>query len=305
MEAQIKKNHHYVWKHYLNRWGDKEIYHNTPKGKAVPYGTKGLASLRGFYKIDTATNEDLTFLMCLFKNIPEDLVKNHNSFFKDIIEKKDSEQENIDVYKFNTIEDKYSKIEESVKEVINKLSAGDDSILNDEYKKDSFLYFLAHQKFRTKKFKDIALGLIKENLYVEDEQTTKKYINLHEKNWCFLSYLMGHNFGRSLISEKEKEKHIFLTNNTNTPFITSDNPVINIHPNSFSNSATVDSMVLYFPISPMYAYIIFDENNSFGTINNPVKESEVKKLNERIAKKAHTEIFSSNEATIKENIQYI
>lgn len=89
--AQIKKNHHYIWRHYLKPWTDgRDIHYTTKTGKFATDSIKGLAVERDFYKINFLDEQDLFYLRRFTSLSPEPLQSIHNqhadylSYFKDV-----------------------------------------------------------------------------------------------------------------------------------------------------------------------------------------------------------------------------
>ncbi len=87
----------------------------------------------------------------------------------------------------------------------------------------------------------------------------------------------------------------FLINNTQIPFITGDQPVINLA----HNNIKIEKNDLYFPISPKYAII-----KSEFSIANYIKDcanlsiDEVRELNDKIAEWKLSQLFSSDENSL-------
>jgi hypothetical protein len=78
--------------------------------------------------------------------------------------------------------------------------------------------------------------------------------------------LISCNYAVSYSREISNHSIILLINNSNTNFITSDQPVINV--DSLSN--TITKLDFYYPVSPKLAILVFD--NSTMKLNNPVQE---------------------------------
>lgn len=125
------------------------------------------------------------------------------------------------------------------------------------------------------------------------------HAKLFEKNWWMISYKMGINFGHSLAQAAATDNHIFIKNETNIDFITSDFPVINIHECAQSPSTKVDKLDLYYPLSPKFAYII-SESDAYNKLNHSIDAETVKKLNLLIAGKAHENVYGSSEQALKD-----
>jgi hypothetical protein len=303
---QIKKNHHYVWRFYLQQWANgKDIYYVTKKGKVACGGVRGLSRESGFYKIKPLNKVDIDFIKCWSKKSPEYLQNIHMSFLRDFISYshvlhtisdlsiKTEEVELIEqAIQYNSLEDLYSDTEACVLPVIKSLCKGDSDILLSDKNMMALCSYMGHQFTRTKAFKEISLAAIKKNpLAIEH----KDLIELIEKNWWYISFMFGINFGCDLYRSKNEDNHIFIVNDTSTPFLTSDNPLINIHSSlkTIEKGAVPENLDLYFPLSPRYAYMI---NNSleYNGLSSTIDEKIVQKLNHFMLIKSDKTIYGNS-----------
>ena len=172
------------------------------------------------------------------------------------------------------------------------LTLQDLSILESEDNMLKFIIFLSHQITRTKPFKqNIITNIKKHDLF---------FGNKLEECWWFVSYFIGINLGSHIYATRKTDKHTLLINDTEEPFITSDQPVINLH-SALDNKIVPfeeDQMDLYYPISPNIAYMI--HTSSFfesGKINISLETAY--ELNEKMAKNADIHIIGNSEDIIK------
>lgn len=137
------------------------------------------------------------------------------------------------------------------------------------------------------------------NSFLKDKYPDE--LKILEKNWWFISYMLGINIGLSLYESKDRDKHIFINNRTNTPFITSDNPIINIHPAALKKAVNEvpENSDFYFPLSPGYAYMI-NHSNTYNFLEENIDEEMVNKLNGYIYEKSYEHVFSCDSKTIEE-----
>lgn len=153
-----------------------------------------------------------------------------------------------------------------------------------------FLNFFGHQITRTKPLKNKLLANIK----------NAKLKVFFENNWWFVSYIFGMNIGKSLFETRSRDKHCLLINDTQESFLTSDNPILNIH-QSLKNDDLRETQEgqedYFFPISPTVAYMI-NSSNRFKKGINFVSLSFVKEVNEKMAIYADEFIISTEEEII-------
>lgn len=302
---QIKRNHHYVWSYYLRSWSsrDNKIFYISKKGKISCDSVKGLAKEIDFYKINSLNDEDVFFIKKLSSHASTNLQNIHLSqlrYFKNLLDieniKINSFYQNeqnklLNIIKSNTLENTYSIVENLALKVISELVKGNSKIFNEDKNMIAFLYFIGHQVSRTKAFKEKVLIALKKD---------GRLYSLWEKNWWFISYMLGINLGHSLFQNRKKDNHIFILNNSNLKLITSDSPVINIHPSlkELKEGLAPEYMDLYFPLSPKYGYMIND-SDTYNIVGNNIKEDDVLDLNKYIYMKSYKTVFADSEATIR------
>ena len=129
--------------------------------------------------------------------------------------------------------------------------------------------------------------------------------NAIEHAWWFLSYMFGMNIGLSLYLDRHNTIHALLVNETEVPFITSDQPVVNVHSCVSETEFTMPQHSdLYYPISPRVAYIICDSQR-FEPGKNVVDESIILELNIKMASQATVHIIGNTESAIQPFKKYI
>ncbi|WP_387465700.1 DUF4238 domain-containing protein [Photorhabdus sp. RM323S] len=116
--------------------------------------------------------------------------------------------------------------------------------------------------------------------------------------WWFLSYIFGMNIGFSLYSSRHDARHALLVNDTEFPFIASDQPVVNVHSCVSETEFTAPELAdFYYPISPRIAYIICDSER-FIPGKNKVDEATVAELNTKVVTQAMVHIIGNTESAI-------
>lgn len=310
---QIKRNHHYVWSHYLKSWADdKEVFYISQKGKVSSGGVKGLAKEVDFYKITPLDKEDIEYLKKWSSKSPRYLQKLHRAHLKEFVRlskiskhishSRGASKELITIDKaiqHNSLEDLHSFIEQSAIDVVSNLSQGNSECLKYNQSMVTFCSYLGHQISRTQAFKEKTFNAIHANPMIA--KTWPVYLKLFEKNWWFLSFMFGTNIGVNLYSSRACDNHMFITNNTDQPFIASDNPIINVHPSMKRLCAGEPPVVadFFMPLSPRYAYMINNSSN-YNHLSHSINRTEVMRLNKLMLDKSHKTVFSNSESTLKE-----
>lgn len=306
---QAKKQHHYVWEHYLKQWAtDGKVYWITPKRKIGYDSPKGMCREGGLYKIAPLDKNDIEFIKAhirpLHKNLQDVHIKTLNTFIEAseiflTYTRMETQGHDLTVGKnsllFNLLENMYCEVESGAKQAIEGLAADTPGILEDS-KNLIFLYsYIGHQITRT-------LGLKKKCFQVFNQSNSLSadqlfYNNLTEKNWWFTSWILGYNAGFSLYDCRKIEPMTILKNSTDTPFITSDSPVINIY-HYDDESTPPEIMDVYFPISPKRALVI-RASDSWKFLEENINRNNVEILNTIIAKKACFSIYGLTKESIE------
>ena len=306
---QEKKKHHYVWGHYLKNWStdiDKKfVWRRTKKNNKVEkYTISGMLYEDSFYKINNLDTDHIQIINHLFYNShpkQKEMIERfitHNLLVQkaEVLASNNRlsiiESRYLSVAKSNTLENIHSDIENNMKEILSALVNQDLSILNNDENMIDFINFIAHQATRTKPLKEFTITNI--------NKKSQKLGSKLEECWWLVSYFSGVNLGASLWQSRKRDSHCLLINETEEPFITSDHPVLNVHPSIKGNSLKPlanDELDLYYPISPKIAYMINNSNRfKKGIVYIPLET--VIELNEKIAKMSNIHIIGNTEQVI-------
>jgi len=189
----------------------------------------------------------------------------------------------------------HSQIESTAINYINLLRSKDSAFLNDTDSRNVFYFYLANQYTRTKRMRDatlesIANGNDKPPCYALSKEDAA---NLHYFHISFTSNSIG--FALSCKGYYAK----FLQNDSDAPFITSDQPIINIYAD-YKNSATPNKLALYYPLTPNLAVLFHNEgqpehNGEFFVLN----AEQVEAYNQMIISASLQQIYGNNAASLK------
>ncbi|MGO1297768.1 MAG: DUF4238 domain-containing protein [Vibrio sp.] len=306
---EIKRKHHFIWSRYLRSWAkDKDVYYLTKKGNISFDSVAGLACERDFYKINSLTEIDINYILqwsnastspylkklhhsylSMFVNLTSLSENASNDFPKDIHLKK--------VIMHNSLENLHSYFENGVVDILRNLTAGNGGILKDDDSMLKFCAYLGHQISRTKRMKTKSI----ETVYKHTPPQYKFLADLLEKNWWFISYMLGLNIGVSFFESRSKENHIYIKNNTTIPFITGDNPCVNIHECLEGKDPLTppEKGDFFFPLSPKYGYMI-NESDKYNYLSESIDPEMVRLLNRKIALNREYYLFSSTSDSIRE-----
>lgn len=305
-QLELRRNNHYVWANYLKKWSldNLNVWHST-KTKKSSYGSvKGVAVERDFYQVQYITNEWRDFILDFSKQSPKELQEKHRSYLNDFLTmqeykriyklngKKDKKiDDHFNAWKSNAIENLHTAHENDVKEILISLENENLTVLDDVQNMCKFLSFFSHQISRTKPLKNKALSNIKnESIRI-----------MYQKNWWFISYILGMNIGKSFFETRKIDTHCLLINETHEDFITSDSPIINVHDSLNENDLAVPSENqddYFYAISPKIGYMI-NKSNRFKQGISYVSIDFVQEMNQKLAFNADQFIISTNEDQLK------
>lgn len=310
-QSFVKKRHHYVWAHYIRNWAvEKDIFYVSPKGRIAQANANALAAEKEFYRIQNLGDEDIEYIFGWIEKSNPSLKALHLDFFHDFVVRSrlvemtsrlaasDELKHASAVIEFNSLEDVYYNFESGVRSVMNHLSAGNGEVLGDDQSMLDLCSYLGHQLTRTKCFREKTLGAIRANMTNNVEYA--RYLTLTERNWWYVNFLLGLNAGWSFYTSRKNVNNIFLVNKTGIGFITSDNPVVNVHPcvETLSPGEDPGYMDLYFPISPSYA-VMMNQSNNYMHMGSCVTVDDVNFLNRKVARSAYGSIYGSQRDVLK------
>ena len=326
---EIKHKHHYVFRAYLKRWAkNKKISCYRIKDKKIfDASLERIANQRDFYKIREINDDERKILFSLpstsaerksFEIIfaayqgPIYMLKKAEAFKNTIeckfpnptseLEKAINELINLaKVGTNNMIEDMYSETENKAIKLIREIISGNlnfyynnspQTVIADANGMDSkmeFIYFVCAQYFRTKNMRQRFISdMTKIPDLVFEEKGIKKE-NIDFENIVHLWFeVLSSRLADNLY--KRQARLIVLKNNTQVPFITSDQPVINIK-EDYKSQEDVEELVFYYPLSPTVAILLNDDNESKEM---ELTEYEVDFYNRKMISASREQIFSND-----------
>ena len=277
MYNDVKKQH-YVWEFYLKAWcfeGNK-VWCNR-NGNIFNTSTENIAQERRFYEITPLTNDEIGLIEAGINTMPKE---NHNILklkLKNLVE--------CSLYSDNTrknaLESEYADMEQRTVSILQSIRNGTIDMLDNEYDKNIFSIFLGMQYTRTPKSRNGKINCLSEDRF--------QISNNFSFYWSYIF------FSDSISSWISSAKVSLLKNKTNIPFITGNQPVINIK--SEYDNTPAKEIQLYYPISPKLA-LLFDEKELF---ENPISVDDVLFYNEKI-KQASEALIVGNKKETLENV---
>lgn len=298
MNTETKKQH-YVWRHYLSPWKlnskEKKIWTYIIEATKLDYiSLMGVAQESYFYKMYELTPIEIYACRNFAKQFPpfiwpiaEGLLKGYNAISINMM----SEAEKKDL-SHHIIDNMHTSIEKLGKPLLNCRTFADLKSIPDIYQA---VYYLCVQYCRTKKMRENGIqGYKKQNKPLLSE--------LYRKAFPYISIIIATKLGHSIAVANSDTRYIFVKNESSIPFITCDQPVINVRKDELDDNGEVKTFEMFYPTSPTTAImIVFNpELEEYSEI--VADEYFVDNMNKKMCENALSYIFANSEEILKKYI---
>ena len=296
MHLEKKKKQHYVWRKYLRKWSEKDSIHCLMGERVFKTGLMNIGQERYFYKLKELTSSEIEFLKIFINQSDRPLLRelNHGwiDFFNQVHElrkKLDDHQisspdidKYFDVLICNFEEDYHCSIESEGSKFLECLYRNDLSFYSDDEKLISFLNYICVQYFRTQRMaSNFSRNLNGFNGF-----------NL-EAMWSVLRHVSATNVGLSLYEERSQFFLVILENDTTTPFITGDQPVINTHAIGLQDEEVPEELEFYYPLTPQSALLLTKNERYKGRSIQKISPEDVLFFNKGMYDQSERQIYAS------------
>lgn len=290
--ADTTKHPHYIYRYYLRAWAPKDqIYCLRERKNLFPANIMKIGQENSFYEFTICTDEEIAIGYHYAQNGCESIMDIYqfinNELRKLSFEKYDDDKkaELLDFAKQFEESQFNCKIEERLKAVLPVLYKKDFSFLDDEAIAMEFFHAIAEQYCRTKKIKEGTNNAVME----------LKNPNIRGHNvWILIRHSLAFKMGLSLFYNKYQ---VCLLENLDGNFITTDQPVINIHADC--GNKIPEDFELFYPISPSLALIISKQEKYPDRTILIVDDAEVMSWNERMAELSYNQLFSDKKSILE------
>lgn len=291
MGEKKKRRQHHVWQGYLKSWLiDDEIACMTGD-KIFRGSTLNIAVDRDFYAIKKLNKLDVLLLEKLIEDTRSDPAKRtHRGFIQkfmipDALEGLNAEADAlIDVYRTNVLEDHYAKIESSFIPFLARALKGDVDFYLDDRECMIFIHYLCSQHMRTKAIQTKIVEKSYEGIGID-----------FSRIWPIMAHMYAINIGGPVYVERRRRKLVLLKNHTNMPFITGDQPVVNLLSNS---DEPPTELAFYYPISPNLALLINEVDGDIPLTSDGLTVEQVCGLNAKILAASHSQIYGCSDVAL-------
>ncbi|MGY3297329.1 hypothetical protein ACVWY1_001759 [Pseudomonas sp. TE6288] len=307
-DLEAKRRQHHVWANYLLRWGNgtNNVHYTSKTGKLSYDSVRGIVVDDYFYKITHLSDENIEVIKYISRRSADFMQKVHMESLDNFItvQRLEEEYRKLDVdddkinhalhaLKCNMLENLHSSYEAGAQAKLSALADGDVEVLNDPESMRELLLFMGHQFARTKTCREAAIRIA---MTSEVDEAMSKAMS---HAWWFISYMYGMNIGANLYRRLNSSTHALLINGSGKPFITSDQPIVNVYPQiseaGFTEPEKVD---FYYPISPGVAFIVC-ESKRFASGRQSIDVSVADEFNAKIAAQSLKHIIGDSKEAIK------
>lgn len=293
---QAKVYHHHTPRQYLLPWADSdERVAWYGYGKVMRSGLTVVGGEDNFYKLKELTVPDVDCMKLFIDGLPELGRKGHKRLLqmyvlptrlKRHLEKRGNcgadAMKLVDVVRSNFIEDYHASIERKFWPYLDLIKARNFSFIKDMNRAIEFFFGFSIQYMRTKAVKERAIK--RANVLFDDV----------ERVWDLLSYITAVEMGRSLFADRRNFQILVLDNDTKVPFVTSDQPIVNIRSDAASFSPP-EKIELYYPLSPTQAMLYLENATPTAGIVQSVSIDEAHRYNMLMLDHRAFRVFSNSE----------
>jgi hypothetical protein len=297
----VKRPHqHHVWQQYLRSWSVNGEVYCLQGDRLFRTGTPALGVKTDFYKVQSLTEGDLKLLRLILAldKVHPIAREHHEMVLQNILTpmlfvKRNRKRLNniplveefLDIYNTNAVDNQHTVIESAFAPLLARSLERDFNWYENSADCVNFCNFVAAQLMRTRGVKEATISRLKERMGLDVSRI-----------WDILALIFGFNIGCSLFLERKARRFIVVRNDTAVPFITSDQPIINLH----RDGETPPEMAsLYYPIAPRLALYLGEPNDAIDIPFEAMTANGATYFNSRIAEASHSQVYAQTPELLK------
>ncbi len=288
------KKQHYVWRKYLNPWKlspeERKVWTYIIKSNKVEYiSLMDVAQESYFYKMYELSPVEIHVCWNFARQLPsfvwsfaDTLLKGYEAISYDMMSETDKRD-----FALHSIDHMQTNFERMGTPLLNCQSLDDLKNIKDKYQT---IFFLCVQYCRTNKMREVG---------IEGYKDYPMKSELYKKVFPYISLLVATTLGHNLVVGNPNTRYIFVRNETSIPFITCDQPVINLKKDDVDENGFAKDLEFYYPISPSTA-IMISQNAQLKEYSEIIAdESFVENKNRKMCENASLFIFANNEEMLR------
>lgn len=298
-----RRKQHHVWKAYLRAWAAKEKIWVLQDGRVRSADIEDVAVQRYFYKLNSLTAADEEFVRTNWiaplpptsRRANEQYLFMFSAWSKARAQMTDADvainpelAQFLDEQIINAEENFHSGVETRAAPLIESARKGSTEFYADPDQAMLFAHFLALQHFRTSGMKTRVVARFRDRLDIDMSRC-----------WNVISHILATALGASLFLERRTRPLLLLANDTEIPFITSDQPTANLLAGNHGD-ASPEHLAFYYPISPKLALLLDEPGLPSGFGNGALTASDVRALNAAVMRLSSRQVFANSEALLSE-----
>jgi hypothetical protein len=291
-----KRHHHTVWQLYLKPWTTNGAIWCLQNGRIFSTGTRRVTVEKDFYRLHKLTRTDVAFVKMFFDKTHPLSKRNHAHLLNmlmapfQIAEQLHGTRHSMEIdkalndYASQALEDYHAGIEASFIPSLKSALRGDVSFYHEDARCIPFLHYLSTQYMRTKGIKDRTIEL----------WNAAGNIDL-SRVWNVMIHMFADNIGASLFEERRRRKLILIHNRTDVPFITGDQPAINL---KGTRPRPPESLSIYYPISPQRALLLADVDEEPLFATEGLTSAQASMLNAVLFENCYKQMFARSKESL-------
>lgn len=294
-----KKRQHYVWQRYLKNWSkDQSRVYCLRENKVFLAGTTCLALEKYFYKLDEITLNDLDLIkrgyVDTMKGVAQEHAQKILQMFCTMVVMRDNLlaqfpksaeiTKSLDVFSTNFEENYHAEIEGNSTYFLDSLLNKQANFYYNPEENAEFNIFLTTQYVRTKNIQEAILSRAAEHPYLYEP--TRRAMSVYR-------FITAHTIAMGLSNCMDKCSFKLLKNESDTPFITGDQPVINTKADDIDlSTGYAKSLELYYPVSPEIGILIDPNYGAKKYQEVQVTKNQAKNYNDMMINESHEQSFA-------------
>ncbi|HEX7928607.1 MAG TPA: DUF4238 domain-containing protein [bacterium] len=294
-----KRRHHHVWQEYLRSWESEAGIFCLQDGRIFSTGTRSVAIEKDFYRFYELDAEDIQIILDILKGEPEESENPHDNetlqlFLTPLLWLQSTGGVGHDGGKIKQLQEQYlseafenlhQTIESAFLPILRELLVGGVGFYRQEKESNKFFIFMCVQYMRTIGPRVRAIQHFR--------KTTGRDLT---KIWSFLCYRLAIRLAGNLASERDKRPLLLMHNNTDIPFVTGDQPLINLFNTGPEQVPT--HFAIYYPLSPKLALVLNEIELVHPFTSESPTQDQITGLNSLIFKNAFRQVFGHSRESL-------